>query len=289
MAREREDFNREYVLQALQGKRWVELIRLFKDNEIYEAVCDDPLLRPVVDQYFISELLSNEDMDDEFKVNLEQFLQLHESKQFKFTFNRSDYQTLVRKVVEKSSGIYAYNYAKKLPNDPYCRSIISQFEAALPTAVSHSQEGRVSVKVNKEEKNIDARISLFKSKAELLLYRAVKDVFPNYFVLPNVALNAVLDFEAIREKLTLEEKEYFFKALIDCVVVDTDQGFKAKMFFELDSVFHDTQEGHRKDALKDRILTVSGQQLFRLRPAGQAAHLDFARLIQDVLKSQVRE
>lgn len=60
----------------------------------------------------------------------------------------------------------------------------------------------------------------FKSKLESEFYQALKNVFPTYFIYPNVALSNIFEFDKIQEHLGVNSKNYFFKAIIDFVVYD---------------------------------------------------------------------
>ena len=108
-------------------------------------------------------------------------------------------------------------------------------------------------------------MSLFKSIQEYEFYKGAKAVYQSWLVLPNVALSAVIDFSIIKNTLTIEEKEYFFRALIDCVVINTDKKYIPFKFIELDSKYHDTKVQKEKDMLKDNILSKAGQKLIRIR------------------------
>jgi very-short-patch-repair endonuclease len=81
------------------------------------------------------------------------------------------------------------------------------------------------------------------------------------------------------------EKTYFFKGLIDCVVIDAEDNFKPKRFFELDSVYHDSEIQIGKDKMKDNILAISGHKLYRIRRTSvKNNEQDFTRLIREIIK-----
>ena len=89
--------------------------------------------------------------------------------------------------------------------------------------------------------------------------------FATYFVYPNVALSSLVDYERIADRLTTEERRYFFRALVDCVVFDQHDDYRPRFFFELDSPLHDDETRRKKDAHKERILAPAGQKLYRIR------------------------
>jgi len=57
-----------------------------------------------------------------------------------------------------------------------------------------------------------------------------------------------------------------------------------KFFFELDSSYHDTPAQKEKDALKNRIFSVAGLKLYRIRRvAVEKTRADFSRLIREII------
>ena len=95
----------------------------------------------------------------------------------------------------------------------------------------------------------------------------------------------MIDFSIIKNTLTIEEKEYFFRALIDCVVINTDKKYIPFKFIELDSKYHDTKVQKEKDMLKDNILSKAGQKLIRIRQKTfKEREKGFEKLIRDTLR-----
>lgn len=131
----------------------------------------------------------------------------------------------------------------------------------------------------------DARRSLFKSEQEHIFFEALRDVFPTHLVYPNAALSATLDFDRLAGALTSAERRYFFRAVVDAVVVDPLEEMRPVFFFELDSALHDTAERREKDRLKEHILARAGQVLFRVRSAEAGTERTaFARALQSAVE-----
>jgi hypothetical protein len=104
-------------------------------------------------------------------------------------------------------------------------------------------------------------------------------------VIPNVALNAVISFDLIKKELSQNERKYFFGALLDCVVIDTENNYMPIKFIELDSPDHDKESQISKDKMKDHILAVAGQKLIRIRrKTHKDDEKDFAKLIRETIK-----
>jgi hypothetical protein len=282
-------FDRENILLLVSKQAWQQIIEEFKDNDNYNTICSDGILKPLIDTHFISELLNNSTLNNDpaYKYYLEQFCQMHDSTKFNFKLSDSDYRKLIIKIVEVEQMLdYAYKYALKFPDEPICKKVILEYQEQLPKYVKHSQQGEIIVTENRNIRNIDARIGLFKSQQEYQFYRATIDVFLNFLVIPNVALSAVIDFGLVKDNLTNEEKNYFFKALIDCVVINTEDNFKPIRFIELDSIYHDTEEQQQRDKMKDNIFSAAGQKLLRVRLTTpyNTGQTNFEKLIRETLQ-----
>lgn len=114
-------------------------------------------------------------------------------------------------------------------------------------------------------KRVDWLCPLFKSPLESHFYQALKEVLPTYFVYPNVALSNIFDFDMIKEHLTGNEKDFYFKGVVDFVVYDPADNHAPKYFFEVDSSFHDKPNAKRLDNLKDSIFDKANIPLYRMR------------------------
>jgi len=277
----------ETIFQLVNNKDWAKVIEIFKDNEAFSFIISDPILKQFVEKDFIGELLTNSTItnDPAYKYSLQYFDMLHTQTKFIFSLNKNDYKRLIVKIVNEENDLTkSYNYASKFPEDPVCKIVIEQYNAELPKVVSHSQRSEIYVTENKNIQITDSTISLFKSKQEYHFYKAVREIFQMYLVLPNVALNAILDFNSIKNKLSIDERKYFFSALVDCVVIDTENEYKPINFFELDSSYHDNEKQLNKDKLKDNILAKAGQRLIRIRRLTiKQDEKDFIKLIREVI------
>lgn len=100
---------------------------------------------------------------------------------------------------------------------------------------------------------LDWLAPLFKSSQELEFYQALKDLYPNYFIYPNVALSNIFNFDGMSEAISSKHQYYFFKAVIDFVVYDPSDFHVPKYFFEVDSHYHDNPKAKIKDQMKNDI------------------------------------
>jgi Protein of unknown function (DUF2726) len=113
---------------------------------------------------------------------------------------------------------------------------------------------------------------LFKSSLESHFYQALKDVFPSYFIYPNVALSNIFEKDSIFPHLNSEQRTFYFNGVVDFVdfvdfvVYDRTDGHVPKYFFEVDSFYHDRQEAKIRDAKKNAIFNAANITLHRIRP-----------------------
>ncbi|HHG3261878.1 TPA: DUF2726 domain-containing protein [Vibrio parahaemolyticus] len=101
---------------------------------------------------------------------------------------------------------------------------------------------------------------------------------------PNVAVSNLFDFEEIKGQLATDERDYFFKAIIDFVIYDPVD-YTPKFFFEVDSVYHDTAEATIRDNKKNKFFDVAGITLHRvrLRSDSLTQKHDFIREIRNII------
>lgn len=279
--------DRETIFQLVNKKSWQKLIDTFKINDNYAFISNDQVLKPLIDQYFIDELLSKSSMDNDpaYKYYLQTFFILHDGEKYAFKLSDNNFQKLIVRIVEVETELArAYDYALYFPEIEICKQTIEKFNERQPKFVKHSQETELIVTENKNISEIDSSTGIFKSIQEYHFYKAIRDVFQMFLVFPNVALSAVIDFDKIKDELTNQEKTYFFKALVDCVVIDTEDNYKPKKFIELDSPYHDTEVQKEKDRMKDKIMAVAGQKLIRVRRVTyKEDEKDFVKLIRETL------
>ena len=286
--------NREEILKLMQEKDWVPLIQKFKDNNIYTSIQEDSILKNIIESNFVTELISGNSFknDSAYSYYLQQFYLLHKGDKFLFKLKEDDFRKLIQKIVSeyKQSGKLndAYNYAKEFPDMEICSGVIEEFEKEQAKIVNHSQSNRISLKHNDEISTIDNTTSLFKSKQEYTFYRAVREVFQSYMVFPNVGMNAVIDFDSIKDRLTSKERNYYFMGLLDCVVIDQENNYKPIKFVELDSPEHDKEKQIENDKMKDKIVGLAGHKLFRIRGDDdrEITENEFKSLIREIIKKE---
>lgn len=174
--------------------------------------------------------------------------------------------------MHEAEPVLAASYARFLPDHPLCRSIL---EASGPAETSRLSAAGAPVAVQRigrrppvDESDLpDGLRSLYRSDMERRFHRAVVEVFPHFLAVPNAALQTVVEFEFVRHRLTEAERAYFFRALVDVVVIDPQRDMRPVYLFELDSPFHDDPGTKERDDMKDRIVEAAGARLYRIRPA----------------------
>lgn len=179
----------------------------------------------------------------------------------------------------------ALGYARHCPDHPDCAALLAAHAPPTPSVQRDGLDAAVRAPLSAA----DHTVGLFKSRQEEAFFQAVRDVFATFFVYPNVALSALVDYDAVRDGLTPDERAYFFRGLVDCVVFDPEGGFRPRWFFEVDSPLHDVPERQVNDRRKERILALAGQRLWRVRPRGRADRAAFAALVRALVRQAAAE
>jgi len=284
------------IYELLQKNQYDELLEFEKKYQ--KEILADPMLKDIFDKYLIvsvSEYLKS--LDDKFYSNIlarniySRFIQ---HRKLTYSIKDSDFESFIdiyiEILIEIDKEEQAYNIAKKFLHLDSSKDIIAKYEKNHPIEIEHNDDAEIKLSHNNNISKESATISLFKSNQESNFFYSIIDFYPNFMTYPNVSLSCLIDFEKIKVELTKEEKDYFFKAVIDCVVFkQSDNNFIPKHFFELDSFYHDTEEQKHKDIMKDKILSLAGQKLFRIRAKSNKIleKDDFKKLIDEVIVKSI--
>lgn len=160
--------------------------------------------------------------------------------------------------------------ARFRPDLPAAISVIGQYGRPASSSLQGGEGGHRVTASEPGAYSGDAGRPLFRSPLERTFYSAARRVFPDALIQCNVALHAALDFDTVRQRLTPAERSHFFQGLVDCVVFDPDRDYRPIRFYELDSSIHDDAIRIERDRVKDRILSVAGHRLLRIRPSGNS-------------------
>lgn len=160
------------------------------------------------------------------------------------------YKKLVRlgMVQEVDGGLFQIN--------PHIRPLLVEED-------SHRVVGRI-IRASGEE----AVKQVFNSGLEFTIYQAIAEICPNHLVFPNMALQAIMRYERMKELVDQKHFDYYLKASVDLAVVSSTS-YLPLMCFEVDSIYHDTEEQQTRDERKDRLFSVSGVPFMRLRVRGK--------------------
>lgn len=172
----------------------------------------------------------------------------------------------------------AVGYARFRPEADACRGVLAQFDRAGQSETIEHQGGRVT-HVERSPRT-DGRRSLFRSRQESVLFSAAQRVFPGTILVPNAALHAALHFESVQGLLSSDESSLFFQVLVDLVVFEAAEPFRALHFIELDSPWHDDPRAEERDRVKERMLGLAGCHLIRIRPPGHPTLAEMTRLLK---------
>lgn len=272
----------EAFYQLLYKQHWTALLDFLHQH--HEAVAREALLARAAETFatsFFAQL--SIDASKTLTEPLEKLFLLHNGGFYPLSNTR--FEKVVEALVlnHEDRPEVAAGYARFCPENPRCADILARHDSPVPDRMAHTQDDEIDLAVSAPLQDGDATSSLFKSQQEVDFFRAIREIFPTYFVYPNVALRAIVEYERIKDELTSDERAYFFRALIDFVVFDQHDGYRPRYFFELDSPLHDTEERQAKDRLKERILALAGQTLHRIRRrTDTTGHEDFATLLREI-------
>lgn len=258
--------NQESIYKWLSNSEYGKVIDLLHRQK--EVIKSDPILSYAA-QTSITEILrvsnEKENPTNDFIFNLERLNLIHIGKFFQM--NEEQHKQLIKTLIRfsKQDLKKTYQYAKQYPDEIEFSSIIEAYEKKQAKEIDHNQSGYIKLSHNNEIADMDCRISLFKSKEEQKMFLAFKRIFDTYQIYPNVALSNLIDYNKIKRKLLQEERRYFFQASIDLVVFEPFKQYEPIYFFELDSIWHDEENAVKNDKMKDKIFSISGLKLFRIR------------------------
>jgi len=278
--------NQEELFQAIQNENWEFLVTALHKNK--KDIGSDSLLK-LAAETFISEFLNKAnnypDSHEDTISNLEMLWVIDQGNYYKL--KETDHKKLICQIVQRKKNklVEAYNYAKSYPEEEICKAVIDEYEKLVPKTIEHTQTHRISVTERKEVANVDYTTNLFKSGQEIEFFYALKRTYDSYQIYPNVSISCLLSWQLLKDELNADEKDYYFKGIVDFVVFDQAEGFKPIHFFELDSVFHDTDDRKRKDNLKDSIFSKAGVKIKRIRKQDKSVNeQEFIKLIRELMK-----
>lgn len=185
--------------------------------------------------------------------------------------------------------------AFEVQNSNELKSFLSICKFAKKIEKSDSEEIIGSDKQSVENKlpsfpRTDWLNPLFKSNLENHFYEALKEVFPQFFIYPNVAISNIFDKDNIFPHLDEEQRNFYFKGVVDFVVYNPTDGYTPKYFFEVDSFYHDRHEQIIRDNKKNSIFKAASITLYRVRPFSDSLTTkhDFIVEIRKILKESTR-
>jgi|GEM_PF-1216509 len=278
------EINHDDIYTYLFQENWELLIDIFHNNQ--DLINSDVQLTHSLEMVLtvVTNKAKELNSDIGFIKNIERIISLDLMKKINLKTEQKEAIVVAYISAKKEDLNYVYNYAKDYPNNKICKEIIKEFEKKSPKLTQHSQSNLVKVLENNDinERN-DFRKSLFKSPQETEFYFALKRVFDTYLVYPNIAISSILDFESIKDELDSLEKKFFFETSIDFAVFEPFKNYIPIHFFEIDSEYHDSVEQKTKDSIKDKIFSISGQKLYRIRKINKKIdEIEFEKLVIEI-------
>lgn len=205
------------------------------------------------------------------------------------TFSKSFVEKFIDRklsLLKETESDHLLSYAGQHQDRPLAIQILKEIQTKTPEVLADARRQNVSIKATTTTSESKKTTRLFKSRQEQLFFEAVREAFPTYHPYPNVAVSCVIDYSAVKDTLSAEGREYFFKAIIDSVVFDSGKGYEPKFFVELDSHHHDNERAAKNDRMKDEIFEAANVKLIRIRTYDQseATVERFKQLVLEVMR-----
>ncbi len=282
--RKRIKVTREEVYEAAQNEEWNKIIDYLRWSK--KEVTQDPLLKNAFDNTISGFFSSDWGRIDEKRL-VEALRIIYEFRNMYLTITDSQNEELIKflvKYFQERDLKLANHYANSLSELDCSQEVIELYKESERKDIFHSKSNKIKINENVRTAYSQHTRSLFKSKQEKDFFYALRNIFQMHTVYPNVAVSSVIEFNSIKDSLSKEEKSYFFKSVIDTVVIDHSNDYRPLYFFELDSHYHFYDEQKKKDLMKDKILRKAGCKLYRIfKQEDNVSISDFETAIKDVL------
>ena len=279
--------DREALFQMLARKEWNEIAKVMYKNS--KLLGSDPIIQQAI-RLFESEFFSEtECLDPREKLRVYEYPGLIIDIR-KHAFSESFVERFIDEKLKLLRAINSdslLSYAASHQERPLAREIIQYIQTKAPEIIADARRENVSIKSTHTTNSKSKTINLFKSKQEQNFFEAVREAFPTYHPYPNVSVSCILDFDAVKAQLSQPERDYFFRAIVDCVVFDTKDGYEPKFFIELDSNLHDKARAKENDRMKDAIFNAANVKLIRIRAhhGNETTVQKFKQLILEIMRS----
>ncbi|MCL5426234.1 MAG: DUF2726 domain-containing protein [Gammaproteobacteria bacterium] len=279
-------FDRESLFHMLANKEWDSIAKTMYQNS--KLIGSDPVFAQAI-RLFESEFFAETDsLPPREKKKVYEYPGLViELKQHAFS------KSFVEKFIDRKLALLKetksdslLSYAAQHQDRPLAVKLLKEIQTKTPEVLADAYRQNVSIKATTTTSENQKTTRLFKSRQEQLFFEAVREAFPTYHPYPNVAVSCVIDYSSIRDILSTEAREYFFKAIIDSVVFDSGKGYEPRFFIELDSHYHDNERAAKNDRMKDEIFKAANVKLIRIRAYDQneATVERFKKLVLEVMR-----
>lgn len=275
------------ALILLSKKKWADVFLLMENQRTYKKLMSDSIFSSVFHDYFIPELLNNQEFSTEERhLYLSKVNDLHKAKSNSFLLTKEQHLELTLELLKQNPD---YHLAKQFPKHPYCKEIIEQHnkkEKAKSDIIREEFILRNKLNIVEFEATgqVFSKDSILKSPQELEFCNAAIKVFEEYLILPNAALSTVVPSEIIPNNLKYD-KWFYLTTTVDLVIVECNS-FKPIYFFELDSKKHDEEHQQKKDKVKNLIINESGFKLHRVRKRENVDSTDYFEIWLRKIKNE---
>ena len=245
------------------GKKYSQIADFIHQNS--KLIKNDLQINSVIQTFFfdILKTLDKDQPNPSYTDLFKKLYLLHKGKIYEFPKDKFEIVIVELTKLYKLKPQIAQNYAQEFPENEICKKVIEDYEKNYQKIVTHSQEDKIQV-IENPTGNTDYSKSLFNSLQEKLFFEAVRNVYPTFFIYPNVALSEIFHFEDIKKHLNSKQIDFFLKSTVDAVIFDQMNSYYPISAIELDSLWHYKEKQIEKDKMKDYIFKIGGLKLYRI-------------------------
>ena len=214
-------FDRESLFHMLANKQWDSIAKAMYRNS--DLISTDPVFAQAIRLFESEFFLETDQLPASEKKKVYEYPNLViELKQH--AFSKSFVESFIDRhldLLREIKSDHLISYAAQHQDRPLAVQILKEIQTKRPELLADVRHQNVSIKATPTTNEDIKTTRLFKSLQEKLFFEAVREAFPTYHPYPNVAVSCVIDYSSIKDMLIAEEREYFFKAIIDSVVFDS--------------------------------------------------------------------
>lgn len=251
----------EDCLKYLRSGNWRELSDVLSNNNNAQYLAESSTFL-IFENVFIDELKRHENETNEDLIVVASLIfQIHRNVNSSFTLSENALKGIAKYLFEKNPSEI---YAKILVHDPDAQLFLEKHKISIQKKIDAERlSANLNIRIG-EQGYLKFDKDIFNnSPPEKELYLAAKKLLNDSILLPNTALSTIIDLK-VCDSLDKKTVNFFYKSTLDLCIVNPNT-YRAELFIELDSSWHDKPKNLQNDRMKNEIFEKAGLKLHRLR------------------------